>query len=356
MKKIITIIVIVALLAAAVLLLKQRRAQVAAAPTAAAPRYSVRVVTPQQREVSAAITFLAKLEGRDNISIASRLSSRVIRVAVRENQRVKRGDLLLTLDDSDITTALHAARAHLHAARTRLGSVSATLRRNQALYDGGGLAREQLDNSRAARDDAAAAVTEIEQNIANLRHQLSYCRISAPFSATVATLLCHPGDMAMPGKPLLTLLSDEQKLTFSFYPQRQPLRVGMAVSENGKPLGPIHVIYPQARNGLSVAEVLPTQRVAAADGSYLSVSVTTARQSGCAVPVTSLLQRQHGTSVMCYRDGAFVEQPVTVMVSDDSYAIISPSISAPVAVAAQTKLALLPGHGNISVTTVDSHD
>jgi hypothetical protein len=74
------------------------------------------------------------------------------------------------------------------------------------------------------------------------------------------------------------------------------------------------------------------------------------------VPLQSLLHRPQQTSVMLHKEDGFVEMPVTVLVQDMEFAVIEPTVSQPVAVAAEAKLSLLPTARGIRVIEGDSNE
>ncbi len=68
----------------------------------------------------------------DKISISADVGARVVSVAVRDNQSVKAGDVLFTLDDSSYRIALERAQAQLASARLQIDGLRATYRQRQA--------------------------------------------------------------------------------------------------------------------------------------------------------------------------------------------------------------------------------
>lgn len=69
----------------------------------------------------------------DHIVVAPRISGIVARVLVEDNQKVRAGDVIATIDDRDFQSALHISQADLQAAQTRLGNIDARLDRQQSV-------------------------------------------------------------------------------------------------------------------------------------------------------------------------------------------------------------------------------
>jgi len=350
MKKIILIVLVIVLIAAGIVLLKKRPQTVASVPTAAPVSYTIKTVQPQQQDVSQISSFLAQLEVINQASISSKLSGRIKQVLVEENQPVKQGERLVRIDDREVQAAIAGLTAKLDATLKQRDYQLGVLQRNRALLEVGGISQEKFDSSQLAYNSAAAGVKELQENIKGLKNQLTYFNLHAPFDGVVGMILQRQGDLATPGHPILTLNSLNQKLTFSFVPDSASLSAGQEVLLGGVTIGKISKIYVDAKNGLSVAEVVLEKKRHQPNGSYLTVDVVTAAASGSSVPRQALLHRESGISVMAYQDGHFVEVPVDIQVQGVTAAVISPCIAETVAVASEAKLSLLPGYGNVNIT------
>ena len=356
MKKIVLILVAAALAFGGVVLFKRAEQAKQATPMPQPPAWRVWTTKPQQREIRQTAAFLAKLEARNSASIASKLSGQISRLAVRESQAVKAGEELVLIDDSEIRASIDGLRASLNSARGQRDYSRKQLERNREMFKINGVSRDRLEASEAAWNTAAAQVRELEQKIRGLENQLNYSRIVAPFDGVVGSIFQREGDLAVPGKPILTINSLPQKLTFSFIPGAADIQPGQPVLVNGQPTGRLSKLYNDARAGLWVAEVALDERLQQPIGSYLSIDVVTRSGTGCAVPLRALLNRDDRQSVMRYDGERFVEQPVEVLAEDAEHALIEPCVEEPVAVAAESKLVLLPAAGSNVLIRGDGHE
>jgi RND family efflux transporter MFP subunit len=123
--------------------------------------------------------------------IATRLMGRVESVPVRVGDRVRPGQLLLTVERASLAAAQRQASAALEQA-------AATLRRTERLYADSAAPLVQLEAARTAH-----AVAEAQA--AAVRADLAYAEVRAPFAGVVAARLVDPGDQAVPGQPLLVI-------------------------------------------------------------------------------------------------------------------------------------------------------
>jgi HlyD family secretion protein len=119
------------------------------------------------------------------VDVSSKISGLVKEVKVSENQQVKAGQVLLTLDDTHLQAQVAQAQAHLSDA-------SGTLERTQRLHDMGAVADQQLDSAvtnynvaKAAYDDAVS--------------QLADTVIKSPIDGTVIGKPIPAGQAVAPG-------------------------------------------------------------------------------------------------------------------------------------------------------------
>ena len=174
------------------------------------------------------------------LPVLPKVGGYVLSIRVEENQAVKAGDTILTIDDKDYAAKLEQADADLAVAlanvssRQRVGQADAAVRQAQAnadrahadldriqpLVEQGVVSRQQLDaavtTSRAA--DAAlasaqAALLGADARVAAMRAsrdwaalQLSYTRILAPTSGVVSKKSVEVGQLVQPGQPLMTVV------------------------------------------------------------------------------------------------------------------------------------------------------
>jgi RND family efflux transporter MFP subunit len=347
MKKIVVILVIVAVAAAGLLLLKKRKQAMIDSPLPAPAACTVRTIQAETKTVSQVRAYLAKVESVNRAVVASKINGQVVKLFVRENQSVKKGDLLVSIDDREIKAGIAALQAKYEAALKQSAYAETIYTRNKGLYDAGGLALEKFESSEVAFSTARGVVLELEQNIIILKSQLDYCHIKAASAGVVGTVFLHPGDFASLGKPVLSLNSRARKLTFRFVQDGVSLHPGMEVLLQGVRLGTIAALYDDAEMGLWVAEVSPDRQIDYPSGSYLTIEVVIKSGSGCAVPVTALLHREQGVSVMTYQNNRFSEQSVDILVPGRNFVLIESCPDSPVAVASEAKLTMLPACGAV---------
>lgn len=140
----------------------------------------------------------------DIVQVAPDVSGIVTGLAVGNDQKVTRGQLLFQIDNARYRLVLDQATAKLAVQRTRLGQLRRVLARDQALGDL--VARE-------TREQDAAHVEEAEASLAQARSardlaalDLERTRIVAPVDGSLSDLGLRAGDYVAAGKPVIALI------------------------------------------------------------------------------------------------------------------------------------------------------
>ncbi len=149
---------------------------------------------------------------RRRATIAAKITGRVTGVFFDEGTRVAEGQLLATLDDSDVKRALDSAKADRDASRAaiadfevQLKNAQIALRRAEQLQKAGVQTQEALDNATTAADSLKAKIELARQQVAAAESRIGVaqqavdnCTIRAPFAGIVVSKDAQVGEMVSP--------------------------------------------------------------------------------------------------------------------------------------------------------------
>jgi RND family efflux transporter MFP subunit len=138
--------------------------------------------------------FVGTVVARNRAEIEPMIQARIERLPIVLGSHVHKGDLLAELDTRDV-------RAQLQQAQAMYDQTSLDLKRYETLLSQEVVAQQEYDGVKAK-----ATVAEAE--VARAEAMLSYAQITAPFSGTVTERHVDVGDVAIPGRSLLTLDED----------------------------------------------------------------------------------------------------------------------------------------------------
>jgi RND family efflux transporter MFP subunit len=353
MKKIIIILISLAIIAGIAYkgkaLMETRKEEIVKEPIPQKKSISVSLTHAKQGVMKETQPYLAMVQSDKSIKVATKMAGYIEHVYVEESQWVKKGKLLATIDESDLDSNIALLRTTLSQQRNDLALARQIYNRNQKLYEVGGLAREQVDTSRVIMQGKSSVIKATKQKIAQLQEQKSYLKIRAPFSGEIDTLLMYQGDLAVTGKPILTMSNGTKKLVFSFVAGERSIRKGQSIYSNNEKIGTVKKILTQAKQGLVQAEIALNKKLNLPTGATLNIEVLTQYQEGCVVPSDTLLHKNEGTYVMTYINSTFKAQKVEVRMSKKDKTMISPCPTAPIAQGSEVLLAKLPIYGEVQI-------
>jgi RND family efflux transporter MFP subunit len=147
------------------------------------------------------------LQADQTVMVSTRMMGWIRKIHVTEGQVVKKGDALVSIDDSDLRAKKSQAEAGITEAKAVLTNAERMAARFQKLYEEKSVSKQQLDDVVTGRDRAAAGVEMAKAGLREVNVHLSYLDIVAPVDGIVARKMVEEGNMANPGTPLLALES-----------------------------------------------------------------------------------------------------------------------------------------------------
>ncbi len=197
-----------------------------ATPSGAARKEAPRAVEDlrthqvQRIEVARERLFEGVIEAERQSTVSAQTTGRVIAVHFDVNDRVEKGALLVELDDTVQKAQVARARASLKAARAQLLNARLNFERVSQLHERGTVPKARFDEANAAFEAARAAVREAEAALKQAEEQLSFTKVRAPYSGIVLARHVQVGELASPGKPLMTGFSLQELRAHVDLPQR----------------------------------------------------------------------------------------------------------------------------------------
>lgn len=213
-------------------------------PVAAASRQSGRPgAVAAVRRVEAPVLQLhpARVEAIDPARIAARVMAVVREVSVREGDEVEEGAPLVQLDDTDAVARRAQARAALEAAEARITAADLAFDRAERLQSSGSLTAQALESARAERDAARATGVAARELLAEAENALAWHHITAPFAGRILSREVERGDLAQPGRVLVSLYRADALRVVAALPERHvaELQAGVLLSLEFAGLAPM---------------------------------------------------------------------------------------------------------------------
>ncbi|MEO6032063.1 MAG: efflux RND transporter periplasmic adaptor subunit, partial [Burkholderiaceae bacterium] len=217
----------------------------ASAPARAGGAVSVTTVRAQQRDVDVVLEATGTVAALNSVDMRPQVSSVITRVAIREGQFVKTGQLLFTLDARNDEVNLAKARAQLAKDQASLADAQRQFDRSRELLAQNFISQGAVDTTRTLVETQQSVVAADRAAIEAALVGLSYSRITAPMSGRAGAINVYPGTTVQPGAAVLVTITQLYPIAVAFsLPQRnlndalQTLRSGgakvMAVLPEGR--------------------------------------------------------------------------------------------------------------------------
>ena len=174
---------------------------------------SVQLARVRQEDITSRVRAPGKIEAKTQVKVSADIMGKIIVLAVKEGDRVRKGQLMLQLDDTQYRAYHEQARATAATARARareaeqgLRVAESTHRRQEALFGQKLLSDAEWDQAtsaiEAARSAAQAARQEVaraDAAVAGAADNLRKTRFVAPFDGVVSALNVEAGENVITG-------------------------------------------------------------------------------------------------------------------------------------------------------------
>ena len=186
---------------------------------------SYQVIKVAASPVEISESYSAAIRGRQDVDIMPQISGRIIRLCVKEGERVKTGQVLAVIDQAPYLAALRTASANVSAAQAKAETARIELQGKQALFDEKVISDYDLS---LARNQLAVSLAELEQakvQESDARNNLSYTEIKSPSNGVVGTLPYRIGALVGPNMAQpFTVVSDNAEMYAYFSISENMLR------------------------------------------------------------------------------------------------------------------------------------
>jgi RND family efflux transporter MFP subunit len=161
----------------------------------------------------------ASVEAVRQSVISPQVAGRITQLTVKAGDTVQKGQLLVRIDAQAAAQLANASQAQVESAQAQLNVATKEFERQQQLFRKQYISQAALDQAEAQFKATAASVRGSIAQAGAASTQTGFYSIVAPFSGTVAEVPSELGDMAMPGKPLLTVFDPTAMRVVTNLPQ-----------------------------------------------------------------------------------------------------------------------------------------
>ncbi|MCP5264705.1 MAG: efflux RND transporter periplasmic adaptor subunit [Burkholderiaceae bacterium] len=205
------------------------------------------------------------LQAIRHATVAAQTVARIISLDVEAGQRVKKGQRIAVLDARETRAGIAQASAQAAQAKASLANARASYERSKSLHQQGFISQAALDAALAQLRVAQAAASQAGASVQMQQVTGSYTTIVAPYDAVISARLAEVGELAAPGRAIVSLYAPGQLRAAFFVPAATAVQLA-----NG---GRARVQITDADGQSEWTDALPVQVIPAADPSSATVEV-----------------------------------------------------------------------------------
>ena len=169
------------------------------------PAISVKVNQVETNGNSPFLSVSGKIQATNSADLSTRMMGYVNSVHVNVGDKVRKGQLLVSINNSDLQAKRAQVNAGITEATAAFNNAQKDYNRFKNLFADNSASQKEMDDMTANFEMAKARLESANQMKNEVNAQFAYSNITAPFSGTVTSKNVEAGNMANPGMPLISI-------------------------------------------------------------------------------------------------------------------------------------------------------
>ena len=279
-----------------------------------APPLALRTAAVELREVQLTFSTEAMVEAARQSTVAAQIAGRIVDIRFDVGDRVQKGEVIVRIDERAATQAVAASEAQVHEAEAALGNARAQFERTRQLFAQKFVSQSALDRAEADFKAAESRMKAMLAGAGQAATERSFAVIVAPYTGIVSARHVQLGEMATPGKPLLTGFDPSTLRVVASVPSTQvaaiqaggKARIEIASAARWVDAKSVSVV-PSADPRTHTTQVridLPADASGVYPGVFARAHFVVGRAPRLMVPREAVLQRSEVTAAYVVRDNA----------------------------------------------------
>ncbi len=175
-----------------------------AAPPSPPARAALASGMVEMREVDLSVSAEAVVEAVRQSTVSAQVAGRIVDIRFDVGDRVKKGEVIVRIDETAAAQALAASQAQAGGAQAALANARAQVERSRQLLAQGFVSRAALDKAEADYRTAEAQVKATLAGAGQAATERAFATLVAPYSGVVSARHDELGELATVGRPLMT--------------------------------------------------------------------------------------------------------------------------------------------------------
>jgi membrane fusion protein (multidrug efflux system) len=301
---------------------KNNNSQASANKQQDAKAFPVEVTRAAYEKVQHTLEAVGSFFPEDEVKVGAEVEGIIKKLVVDEGAIVKKGDLLLEIDDEKFRLEVEESEAMLTEAQRKLDNSRATLKRMTRLYKEGVIGEQNYDDTKTQTLLIEANVENIKARRNRFKKSLADTRVMAPIDGVVSTRTVSLGEYVKVGAELFKIVdSNPLKLAFTI-PENNAgeIKIGQTVQVASRAFpdqtfqGKIYFINPKVDIETRTIEAkawVENPAYTLKPGLYVNVKTLLEERTSLVLPESSVLVREGKTLIMSVENNTIRYKPVT---------------------------------------------
>jgi RND family efflux transporter MFP subunit len=169
------------------------------------PAIKVKVNQVETNTNSPFLSVSGKIQATNSADLSTRMMGYVNKVHVNVGDKVRKGQLLISINNSDLQAKRAQVNAGINEATAAFNSAQKDYNRFKNLFVDNSASQKEMDDMTANFEIAKARLESANQMKNEINAQFTYSNITAPFSGTITSKNVEAGNMANPGMSLISI-------------------------------------------------------------------------------------------------------------------------------------------------------
>lgn len=182
-----------------------------AADVVETPVRPVKVVEIAEAASTRTLSYSGSIRARSDIAAGFRVAGKIVERKVNIGDRVKAGDVLARLDDTDYMLSQRSAEAALMSAERQVETADFAMKRAEQLFERQVVPKAQLEQAQLVYRQAVAGRDSAKAALSQARNQVDYSLLKADRDGIVTAVNADAGQVVAAGSPVVTVAVDGEK-------------------------------------------------------------------------------------------------------------------------------------------------
>jgi len=178
------------------------------------------------------LSVSGKIQASNSADLSTRMMGYVKKVHVNVGDKVRKGQLLVSINNTDLQAKKGQVNAGIVQAKTAFNNAEKNYNRFKNLFASNSVTQKEMDDMTANYEMAKAGLESANQMKNEINAQFAYSNITAPFSGVITSKNIEEGDMANPGMPLISLETPKVFEVIAMVPETEISKIKKGTSVN----------------------------------------------------------------------------------------------------------------------------